>query len=640
MKRYLTILLLLNVVAMTASAREVFPINEGWRFFFKSEKTSDNARHVTLPHSWNTDPLAQGYWLETTGSYQNGMYIPVEWASKRLFVKFYGVQSVADLFVNGYHVGTHRGGATAFTFEITDKIRFGSDNSMLVVVSNSSRDDVLPTSTDMNLYGGIYREAELILTERTAISPLYLGSDGVLVHPQTVGPEKVEGEIEVHITSKGDNSCTLNVDITSPRGERVFSKRQKARLDGKPVSVAFSVDNPTLWSLRDPALYTVTASIGEDSITDRVAVRTLTPEDYDADLRIIRTMGANALRSAVMPHAQYLYDRCDEQGMLVWIDAPLHRSSFLGDVSYFATPAFEQNGLDQLQEIVAQNINHPSVVMWGIFSRLWMRGDDVTPYIRRLNETARTMDPSRPTVACSDQNGDINFITDLIVWQQDVGWRRGSTDDVIVWRDQLQKNWSHLRSGVCYGGSGFLGHKSYTAQSEPRSNWMPEEKQTRFHEEYAKNLQNDSLFWGAWIDNMFDYGSSRRPYGINGAGLVTLNRREKKDAYYLYKAMWNGAEPTLHIVDKRRRLRDYEKQAFRVYSSAGTPTLIVGRDTLAMSEYAPFQYRSDSVAIHGMIEVKAAAGDLRDSVTILVGNVLKPKQTQVLRRTAGPQTTN
>ena len=323
MKRYLTILLLLNVVAMTASAREVFPINEGWRFFFKSEKTSDNARHVTLPHSWNTDPLAQGYWLETTGSYQNGMYIPVEWASKRLFVKFYGVQSVADLFVNGYHVGTHRGGATAFTFEITDKIRFGSDNSMLVVVSNSSRDDVLPTSTDMNLYGGIYREAELILTERTAISPLYLGSDGVLVHPQTVGPEKVEGEIEVHITSKGDNSCTLNVDITSPRGERVFSKRQKARLDGKPVSVAFSVDNPTLWSLRDPALYTVTASIGEDSITDRVTVRTgfrsigastaegltingertpvrgvtlyhdnalsggtLTPEDYDADLRI------------------------------------------------------------------------------------------------------------------------------------------------------------------------------------------------------------------------------------------------------------------------------------------------------------------------------------------------------------------
>ena len=264
MKRYLTILLLLTGFATTAGAREVFPINEGWRFFFKSEKTSDNARHITLPHSWNTDPQAQGNWLETTGNYQNGMYIPVEWSSKRLFVKFYGVQSVADVFVNGYHVGTHRGGATAFTFEVTDKIRFGTDNALLVVVTNSGRDDVLPASTDMNLYGGIYREAELILTERTAISPLYLGSDGVLVHPQTVSPEKVEGEIEVHITSKGDNNCSLNIEITNPEGEQVFSKRQKARLDGKPVTVPFAVDNPRLWNPHDPALYTVTASIGEE----------------------------------------------------------------------------------------------------------------------------------------------------------------------------------------------------------------------------------------------------------------------------------------------------------------------------------------------------------------------------------------
>ncbi len=677
MKRYIAILLLLTGLAATARAREVFPINEGWRFFFKSEKTSDNARHVTLPHSWNTDPLAQDFWLETTGNYQNGMYIPAEWASKRLFVKFYGVQSVADLFVNGNYVGTHRGGATAFTFEITDKVRFGADNALLVVVSNSYRDDVLPTATDINLYGGIYREAELILTERTAISPLYLGSDGVLVRQQTVTPEKVEGEVEVHITSQGDNSCMLNVAVTDPDGMRVCTKRQKAKLDGKPVAVPFTIENPALWSPERPALYTVTATLGDETTTDSVTVRTgfrtiaastadgltindvrvpvhgvalyhdnalsggtLTPEDYDADLQQIRTLGANALRSAVMPHAQYLYDRCDEQGMLVWVDTPLHRSSFLGDVAYYAMPAFEQNGMEQLQEIVAQNINHPSVVMWGIFSRLWTRGDDVTPYVRRLNDAAHALDPSRPTVACSDQNGDINFVTDLIVWRQDVGWRRGSTDDVILWRNQLQKNWSHLRSAVSYGGSGFIGHKSYTAQAEPRANWMPEEKQTRFHEEYARNLQNDSLFWGIWIDNMFDYGSSRRPYGINGAGLATLDRRECKDAYYLYKAMWNREEPTLHIVDKRRRLRDHDMQAFRVYSSAGTPVLIAGSDTLALTEYAPFQYRTDSVAMHGTVEVRAAAGELRDSVTILVGNVLKPKRTQVPRRTAGPQTTN
>ncbi|WP_288489597.1 glycoside hydrolase family 2 TIM barrel-domain containing protein [uncultured Alistipes sp.] len=676
MKRYIATLLLLAACA-SVQAREVFPLNEGWRFFFKSENSSDNARHVTLPHTWNTDTGACGYFLETTANYQNDMYIPAEWASKRLFVKFYGVQNVADLFVNGYHVGAHRGGSTAFTFEITDKIRFGEDNALLVVVSNNSRDDVLPASTDMNLYGGIYREAELILTGKTAVSPLHLGSEGVLVRQNSVTSALVEGEAEIYLTSAGESTCMLTLDITAPDGRKVFTKRQKTRLDGRPVVIPFSIADPQLWSPSSPALYRVTASIGEETVTDSVTVRTgfrniqvttaggltingeripvhgvtlyhdnaisggaVLAQDYDADLQQIRDLGANALRSAVMPHAQYLYDRCDEQGLLVWVDSPLHRSSFLGDVAYFATPQFEQNGIQQLQEIIAQNYNHPSVVMWGIFSRLWMRGDDVTPYLRRLNDTAHAMDRSRPTVACSDQNGGLNFITDLIVWRQDVGWRKGSTDDVAVWRNQLQKNWSNLRSGVCYGGSGFIGHKSYTAQAAPRSNWMPEERQTRFHEEYVKNLQNDSLFWGTWINNMFDYGSARRPYGINGEGLVTIDRRERKDAYYLYRALWNERKPTLHIVDKRRSLRDRNRQAFSVYSSVGAPTLFVGADTVAMTQYAACQYRSDSVEIQGIVQVKAVAGEQCDSVTLRVGNVLKPKRQPVPRRTAGPQQTN
>ena len=137
---------------------------------------------------------------------------------------------------------------------------------------------------------------------------------------------------------------------------------------------------------------------------------------------------------------------------------------------------------------------------------------------------------------------------------------------------------------------------------------MPEERQTRFHEEYVKNLQNDSLFWGTWINNMFDYGSARRPYGINGEGLVTIDRRERKDAYYLYRALWNERKPTLHIVDKRRSLRDRNRQAFSVYSSVGAPTLFVGADTVAMTQYAACQYRSDSVEIQGIVKVKAVAG--------------------------------
>lgn len=675
MKRY-TLTLLLLAACTIARAREVFPLNEGWRFFFQSENTSDNARHVTLPHSWNTDPMTEGYFLETTGNYLNSIFIPAEWAGKRLFVKFYGVQSVADLFVNGAYSGTHRGGATAFVFEVTDKIRFGADNFLLVTVSNASSNDVLPTSTDMNRYGGIYREAELILTDATAVSPLHLGTDGVLIHPKRVDAERVEGEAEIHLTTREANACTLSVEIADGDGCPVFTRRQRARIDDKPVTIPFAFDDPHLWSPAQPALYTVTVSLGDDSLTDRVRIRTgfrtlaassadgfringermtvhgvtlyhdnalsggtLSAEDLDDDLRRVRDLGANAIRSAVMPHPHYLYDRCDEQGLLVWVDAPLHRA-FLSDVAYYPTEAFHTNGQEQLREIIAQNMNHPSVAMWGIFSRLWMRGDDPTPYLRRLDEAAHALDPSRPTVACSDQDGAVNFVTDLIVWRQDVGWNRGSADDVRIWRDQMQQNWSHLRSAVAYGGSGMPGHRSYTAKAAPRSNWMPEERQTAFHEEYARNLQNDSLFWGVWIDNLFDYGSARRPYGINCDGLVTIDRRLCKDAYYLYRALWNDREPTLHLTDKRRTLRDSERQAFRVYSSAGAPQLLVGSDTLAMTEYAACQYRSDTVSLKGRVEVKVWAGALRDSVTLRVGNVLKPKRTPVLRRTASPQTTN
>ena len=297
-----------------------------------------------------------------------------------------------------------------------------------------------------------------------------------------------------------------------------------------------------------------------------------------------------------MPHAQYLYDRCDEKGLLVWIDVPLHRA-FLSDVAYCPTPQFEENGRQQLREIVAQHVNHPSVAMWGIFSRLWMRGDNPVRYLRELNAMAHELDPSRPTVACSDQDGDVNFITDLIVWRQDVGWSKGTPDDVAVWHDRLQHRWSHLRSAIAYGGYGIPGHRKQPNRTVPDPNCMPEERQTRFHEAYSRNLQNDSLFWGVWIHNLFDYGSTRYPYGVDGRGLVTFDRRTCKDAYYLYRAMWNRKSPTLHLTGRHTARRSSNSQVLYVYSSAGVPTLTVGADTVSVHEYAAYRYRSDSITL-------------------------------------------
>lgn len=654
-------------------AREVIPLNEGWRFYYQSENTSDNSRSVTLPHSWNTDPMAGEYFIETTGCYLNTLRIPASWAGERVFVKFYGAQSVADLFVNGKWIGSHSGGATAFVFELTDQLNFGTENDLLVTVSNSTRHDVLPTSTDINRYGGLYREAELIVTAPTAISPLYLGTEGILVHPKSVTAAQAAGEVEVHLLPrKKDENVQLTLEIADAAGKTVYTTKQRIKVEEKPVAVPFAVEQPQLWSPADPALYTVTVTLAElnGNICDRNTIRTgfrsieATPagklcingervevhgvtlyhdnaltagtpgtEDMDADLRQLADLGANALRSAVQPHAQYLYDRCDEQGVLVWIDTPLHKA-FWSDVAYYPTPAFEQNGLQQLREIVAQHLNHPSVVMWGIFSRLTMRGDNPVGYVRQLHEAARKLDPSRPTVACSDQDGAINFVTDLIVWRQDVGWFKGSPDDVSVWLRLLQRDWSHLRSAITYGGAGIPGHRELPNRIVADPNCMPEERQTLFHEEYSRNLQNDSLLWGVWIDNLYDYGSTRYPYGVDGKGLVTFDRRTCKDAYYLYRAMWNRKSPTLRITGKHTLLRSGNEQSFRIYSSAGQPQLLIGSDTVAVTEYAPCQYRSDTVRLPlGSVKVRVAAGELRDSLTLRIESGPAPRQQPGLLRT-------
>lgn len=677
MKRILFALLWL-LPSLCVEAREVYPLNEGWRFYFKTENDSEQARTVTLPHTWNTSPVVEGSFLETTGNYLQEIYLPEEFSSQRLFIKFYGAQRIADLFVNGRHVGGHRGGGVAFAFEITDKVRFGANNTLQVVVNNAYREDLLPASTDANLYGGLNRPVELILTAPTAISPLYYGSEGVLVHTKTVTAEQATGEVEVHLTSLGEQTCPLHVEIADPSGKVVFSKQQRVRLDGKPAVVPFVVAKPQRWSLASPNLYSVRAWIGEERVSDQVVVRTgfrslvvepsaglllngdtvavrgvtlyhdnipsgglLTQEDYDCDLTLARQMGANALRSGLMPHADYLYTRCDEVGMLAWIDLPFHRSAFLGDVAYYATEAFEKQGENLLREIIIQHQNHPSVAMWGLFSHLWMRGDNPTPYIKRLHQLARKLDPLRPTVACSNQNGDLNFVTDLVVWQQDLGWGRGKTEDVALWRDHLQQNWAHLRSGLTYGGEGNPAHQHYMGEGLPNSRWTPEARQTRFHEEYAYHLKHDSLFWGVWVANLCDYGSARRTYGVNYSGLVSIDRKTKKDAYYLYRALWNSQVPTLHLTEKRRTVREEGVERFSVYSSVGEPTMLLGGDTVLLQAYGPCQYRADSVVlVRGEVKVKVMAGGLADSVTLRVGNTLTPRQPQAPLQTAGPQTTN
>ena len=654
MKRYI-IMLLAVAFAAEAAAREVYSLNNEWKFFFRSENTSDAARAVTIPHTWNLDALSgSGTYRQTTGDYLRDLYVPSEWKDKRLFLRFYGVQSVADVFINGEHAGEHRGGFTAFTVEITDKVRYDYDNTLHVMVSNAFENDVLPLSTDMNLYGGIYRDVELIVTDKVVISPLYYGTDGVLVNQLSVSRESVEASVTLHLSgalSSPGALCSVSISVTGPDGYVAAKKSLRTKLDGKPVTLPFTIANPELWSPSDPRLYRVEAVAATDTVAvytgfrnievtpgerfkingRSIAVRgvalghdrapagsALSDRDYAEDLDIACDMGANAIRSLGAPHAPVLYDMCDRRGVMVWIDFPLTQSPFPGDVAYIESPRLKENGRQQAHEIIAQNYNHPSVVMWGIFSMLRPRSD-VMDYIRELNSIAKSADRSRPTVACSNRDGEINFITDLIVWQQSFGWSKGQISDLEIWQEALARDWSHLRQAVSYGESNIPS--DYVSRN--RENLPFAVLQMRFHEGYAEYLAYNDFFWGVWLNNLFDYGSTRHQSGVQEAGLVSLDHRQPKDIYYLYRALWNGSSPTVHLKGKNRLSRSRTQQTVRLYSSEPDPVLTINGDTVAVHKTGHASYVSDTVQMQGRRDIEVHAGQNSDRMTITIGNVLK-----------------
>ena len=656
MRRFLILAMVMFGTFASVSAREIYSLNSGWKFFYKEENSSDNAREVSIPHTWNLDAfVGDGAYYQTSANYQRTLFVPAEWRGKRLFLRFNGVQSVADVFLNGRHIGDHFGGYTAFTFEITENVSYGFNNSLLVVVGNTYRNDVLPTSSEENIYGGIYRDVELIVTEKTAISPLYYGTDGVMVHQFEVSKERVSGRVDIALLGRKDATHNVTVDFLAPDGYVSLSKSVKAKIDNNLLQVPFTIENAELWSPINPRLYTVRVEVGNESVEVKTGFRrievttekkftingrrvrvhgvvlghdrmpkgnAISNEEINSDLALIREMGANAVRSVTGPHSQHLYNEMDRLGMVAWVDFPLTRAPFLTDIPYYSTPRFEMNGLMQLHEIVLQNINHPSVAMWGVFSMLRGNSKQQMEYIRKLNTTAKKLDASRPTVAMSNQDGDINFITDLIVWQQSVGWESGEITDLDLWQGALRSNWNHLRQAVCYGESS--NPASGTGVVKSNNSVASSARQQNFHEGYSR-LVDEDLFWGVWLNSMFDCGSARYIRGVRNSGIVAGDHKSRKNLFYLYKSQWNSRKPTLHITDKDRSIRAEEKQVLTVYSSMGLPVMTINGDTVACTNVARTIYRTDTLTLKGENAVKVSLGEKSDEMTLTIGNYLRVK---------------
>ena len=619
------VLLMLYGMSMFAQRQDIL-LNNDWNFRFSHQVQKGTEVRVDLPHTWNAQDALSGKidYKRGIGNYEKNLFIRPEWKGKRLFIRFEGVNNIADVFINRCHIGEHRGGYGAFIFEITGKVEYGKENSILVRVNNGEQLDIMPLVGDFNFYGGIYRDVHLLITDETCISPLDYASPGVRLIQDSVSHRyaKVRAIVDLSNGSSGNQEVELNVRLLD--GQRVVKEGTKnVNLSGNEVmqqELTFEIDQPHLWNGRqDPFLYQAEVTLfrnGQmvDRVTQPLGLRfyridpdkgfflngkhlplqgvcrhqdrsevgnALRPQHHEEDVALMLEMGVNAVRLAHYPQATYFYDLMDKNGIIVWAEIPFVGPGGYNDKGFVDLPAFRANGKEQLKELIRQHYNHPSICVWGLFNELTELGDNPVEYIKELNVLAHQEDTTRPTTSASNQMGDLNFITDAIAWNRYDGWYGGTPADLGKWLDRMHKDHPKICIAISeYGAGASIYHQQDSlVKTVPTSWWHPENWQTYYHIENWKTISSRPYVWGSFVWNMFDFGAAHRTEGdrpgINDKGLVTFDRKVRKDAFYFYKANWNREEPMLYLTGKRNTVRTQRLQTITAFTNLSGAALFV-----------------------------------------------------------------
>ena len=619
------VLFMLYGMSMFAQRQDIL-LNNDWNFRFSHQVQKGTEVRVDLPHTWNAQDALSGKidYKRGIGNYEKNLFIRPEWKGKRLFIRFEGVNNIADVFINRRHIGEHRGGYGAFIFEITGKVEYGKENSILVRVNNGEQLDIMPLVGDFNFYGGIYRDVHLLITDETCISPLDYASPGVRLIQDSVSHRyaKVRAIVDLSNGSSGNQEVELNVRLLD--GQRVVKEGTKnVNLSGNEVmqqELTFEIDQPHLWNGRqDPFLYQAEVTLfrnGQmvDRVTQPLGLRfyridsdkgfflngkhlplkgvcrhqdrsevgnALRPQHHEEDAALMLEMGVNAVRLAHYPQATYFYDLMDKNGIIVWAEIPFVGPGGYNDKGFVDLPAFRANGKEQLKELIRQHYNHLSICVWGLFNELTELGDNPVEYIKELNVLAHQEDTTRPTTSASNQMGDLNFITDAIAWNRYDGWYGGTPADLGKWLDRMHKDHPEICIAISeYGAGASIYHQQDSlVKTVPTSWWHPENWQTYYHIENWKTISSRPYVWGSFVWNMFDFGAAHRTEGdrpgINDKGLVTFDRKVRKDAFYFYKANWNREEPMLYLTGKRNTVRTQRLQTITAFTNLSGAELFV-----------------------------------------------------------------
>lgn len=626
LKRTLPLLVAALLGLQARAQRENILINQDWNFRFSHQVDHHSGRRVDLPHTWNAQDALSGKtdYKRGIGNYTKQLFVRPEWKGKRLFLRFEGANSVSNVFVNGRHVGEHRGGYGAFIFEITDKVNYGKNNVVLVRVNNGEQLDVMPLVGDFNFYGGIYRDVHLLLTEDVCISPLDYASPGVYLIQEKVTAGQADVTARVNLSNATARPRKAVVELQVKDGDKqVYGTRKEVTVAPQTAvqaeTIAFTLQNPRLWNgTEDPFLYRVAVKLyldgkEADSVEQPLGLRyytvdsekgfflngkhlplhgvcrhqeraetgnALRAEHHEEDTRIMREMGVNAVRLAHYPQAAYMYDLMDRHGIVTWAEIPFVGPGGYADKGFVDQPSFRENGKEQLKELIRQHYNHPSICFWGLFNELKENGDNPVEYVKELNALAHREDPTRPTTSASNQGGALNFITDCIAWNRYDGWYGATPATLATWLDETHRQHPELKIGISeYGAGASVYHQQDSlVQTSPGSWWHPENWQTEYHMRNWEIISGRPYVWGSFVWNMFDFGAAHRTEGdrpgINDKGLVTHDRKVKKDAFYFYKANWNP-ERMVYIADRRNTDRVKEVTEVMVFSNCKEVSLVV-----------------------------------------------------------------
>ena len=622
--------------------RNIKVINSNW-LFSKDAKTAPDSlptdwEALNLPFTWNGKDGQDG----GNDYYRGTCYFAKEVKADELpegevkYLQFDGVNSSCEVFWNGKSITKHDGGYSTFRVEIKD---INNNNLLVVAVDNSANDRVYPQNADFTFYGGIYRDVSLIGVNENHFDLDYFGSPAIMVTPEIKGND---AEIEIKTFFKNDK-CKVRYEIIAD-GEVIASKEDDD--DAK-----FEIKNVHLWDgLRDPYLYTAKATlicddVEVDEVSTRFGCRTfkidpekgfflngreyplrgvsrhqdrpdvgnaLTPEMHKEDLELILEMGANTIRLAHYQHSQVFYDLCDEAGLVLWAEIPYISSHM---------PTGYDNTISQMKELVVQNYNHPSIVVWGLSNEITIAGSNpnLIKNHKDLNDMVHKMDKTRLTtiaaVSMCDINDEYVHISDVLSYNHYFGWYGGNTDMNGPWFDDFHKKYPNKPIGLSeYGCEALNWHTSTPTQGD-----YTEEYQSYYHEELIKQIAERPYLWATHVWNMFDFAADARSEGgengMNHKGLVTFDRKYKKDSFYAYKA-WLSDAPVLHLCSKRYIDRVEDVTKVTVYSNQPEIELFANGVSVGKQTKGKYPFFYFDVKNEGTTELKVVAGDLEDTATI------------------------